>query len=308
MKSIKEAGDLKGKRVLVRVDWSVPLVNGAVLDDFQIKESLPTIEYLKKSGAEVIIATHLDSIDPSVAPLLKFVPEGVTILDNLRADPREKTNDEGFAKELAGKADIFVNDAFPESHRNYASIVGVPKFLPSFAGLGFMREIEELSKVFNPEHPFLLIIGGAKFETKIPLIKKFLNIADGIFIAGAIAKPAFDAGLGDNPKITFPHGDITALDADQETLENCKLKIENSRLIVWNGPLGKYENGYTKGTVALTQMLAESGKHVIVGGGDTLATIRELDLYDKFSFVSTGGGAMLEFLATGTLPGIQALR
>lgn len=307
MRSIKEAGNLEGKKVLVRVDWSVPLEDGKILNDFQIKRSLPTLEFLSSQGAKAIIATHMENDNDSVEILRPYVPEGMELLDNLRNNPGEKNNDTDFAKYLAGKADIFVNEAFAVSHRKHASIVGVPEFLPSFAGLSFIEEMKALSKAFNPEHPFLLIIGGAKFETKIPLIEKFLNIADEIFVAGAIAKPAYEAGLDNNPKVSFPPGDIAALDANEEVLENCKLKIENSKFIVWNGPLGKYEEGYTQGTLALTKMLAESGKDVIIGGGDTLTTIKELNVYDKFTFVSTGGGAMLEFLANETLPGIEAL-
>ena len=307
MRSIKEVEDLEGKKVLVRVDWNVPIEDGEVVDDFRIRASLPTVEYLLSQGAHPILATHLDDANASVESLEKYVPAGAVLLDNLRNNPGEKNGDEDFAKYLASKADIFVNDAFAVCHREHASIVGVPKFLPSYAGLRMEEEVKQLSRAFNPPHPFLLIIGGAKFETKIPLIEKFLNVADEIFIAGAIAKPAYDAGLGDNPKITFPPGDIAALDANEEVLENLKLKTSNSKLIVWNGPLGKYEEGYTSGTITLTKVLAESGKDVILGGGDTLAVIKDLNLYDKFTFVSTGGGAMLDFLANGTLPGIEAL-
>ena len=317
MKSIKEAGDLKDKKVLVRVDWSVPIENGKVTNDYQIKKTFPTLEYLSSQGAKVIIATHMENDNDSVEVLREYVPAGMELLENLRNNPGEKNNDIDFAKYLAGKADIYVNEAFAVSHRKHASVVGVPEFLPSYVGLSFIEEVEALSKAFNPPHPFLLIIGGAKFETKIPLIEKFLNIADEIFIAGAIAKPAFDAGLGNNAKIVFPLGDIAALDADEANLNLMKEKIENSRFIVWNGPLGKYEEGYTQGTIGLTKILAESNKEVIIGGGDTLAVIKHLEvklpsgsltsLFDKFTYVSTGGGAMLEFLATGTLSGIEAL-
>ncbi len=306
-KTILEAGNLEGKRVLVRVDWNVPIENGAVVDDFRIKKSMPTLEYLKNQGAKVTIATHLAPDDASIELLKPYVPEGMELLPNLRNDPREKENSRDFAVKLASGMDLFVNEAFSESHREYASIVGLPKLLPSFAGLQFTEEVKQLSNAFYPKHPFLFILGGAKFETKLPLVKKFLNIADEIFIAGANAKPAFDLGLGNEPKISFPYGDITALDADEKTLENLKLKIEASKVVLWNGPLGEYEKGYKEGTLELAKALANSGAETIVGGGDTLSAIKELGILDKFSFVSTGGGAMLEFLATGTLPGIQAL-
>lgn len=307
MKSVREIENLEGRRVLVRVDWNVPIVNGVVADDFRIKKSMPTLEFLKSSGAKVVIATHFTGGEENFKLLEKFVLEGMELLPNLRLDQGEEGNSDEFAKSLAEKADIFVNDAFSVSHRNHASIVGVPKFLPSFVGLQFEREVEMLSKSFNPPKPFLFILGGAKFETKIPLINKFLDIADSIFIAGTNALPASQTELKDNPKVFFPHGDITALDVDDTTIVNCKLKIENSNFILWNGPVGNYENGYKEGTLKLAKILAESRKEVVVGGGDTLAAIKELGLEDKFSFVSTAGGAMLDFLAQGTLPGIEAL-
>jgi phosphoglycerate kinase len=308
MKSVIEAGDLKGKKVLVRVDWSVPMKDGQILDDFQIKASLPTLEYLKQAGAEIIVATHLESLNDSIEPLKKFLPEGAVMLPNLRVSAGEEANDRAFAESLAKMADLYVNDAFAVSHREHASIVGVPKLLPSFAGLRMMAEIEALSKAFNPAHPFLLLLGGAKIENKLPLVEKFSTLADDIFIGGAMAMKAHEMGLDQNPKVFLPTGDLAALDANAETLENLKLKIGNSKFIIWNGPLGKYEEGYTKYTDELALALANSGKEVIVGGGDTLVFIQKLNLLDKFSFVSTGGGAMLAFLATGTLVGIEALK
>jgi len=306
MKSITDIPDLKGKRVFVRVDWNVPMKDGKVLDDFRIKKSIPTLEYLRNAGAQVTIATHV--AHGSVDPLVPFVPPSMTLLPNLRDNPGEEANSEEFALELAAQSDIYVNEAFPESHREYASIVRVPKLLPSYAGFRFLEEVNELSKAFNPPTPSLLILGGAKFETKIPLVNKFINIVDYIFIGGANAKPAFETDLRNNPKIFFPHGDIGALDADEETIEDLKSKIKQSEFVLWNGPLGNYEKGFKKGTLELAKILSESGKQVIVGGGDTLASIRELNIYDKFSFVSTAGAAMLDFLVTGTLPGIEALK
>jgi phosphoglycerate kinase len=308
MKSIREAKELEGKRVLVRVDWNVPMQNGIVTDDFRIKKSLPTLEYLRECGAKVIIATHLEEGDMTL--LKNFVPQGAQLLHNLRTHDGEKSNSEEYAKELAGVADIFVNEAFSVSHREHASIVGVPKFLPSYAGFNFLDEVEHLSKAFNPPHPFLFLLGGAKFETKVPLINKFLNIADSIFIAGTNAVPAYEIwkkSASWRTKIFFPHGDIAALDVDDETIRQLAEKIENSEFILWNGPLGKYEDGYKDGTLALAQIIADSGKQSVVGGGDTLVAIKELNLYENFTFVSTAGGAMLDFLANETLPGILAL-
>ena len=307
MRSILEAQDLKGKRVLVRVDWNVPFKDGKVADDFRIKASLPTIEYLENAGAKVIIASHLEPAGASLASMSDYVSSDVEILKNLRNNLGEAANSPGFAAELAGLADVYVNEAFSVSHRKHASIVGVPKLLPSFAGLRFVEEVKELSQVFKPPHPFLFIIGGAKSDTKIPLIEKFLDIADEVFIGGTLAVEAAKMSLAKNSKVSFPIGDIVALDVNEETITLLQKKIKDSKFILWNGPLGKYEDGFKKGTLSLAKIIVESEAKSIVGGGDTLAAIHELNLLDKFSFASTGGGAMLQFLATGTLPGIVAL-
>src|SRR3989344_7700129 len=288
MKSITEAGNLKGKRVLVRVDWSVPTQNGEVMNDYQIQKSLPTIEYLREAGAKITLISHAerdaDSLEPiykhvkEFLPALTFVkPSNLVLLENLRQNKGEKEN----------------------------------------------------SKEFDPKRPFLFILGGAKFDTKLPLLKKFVNIADYIFVGGALAHNFFkelgrdigdslvsngDFGLKellDTGKIILPSDTIVEdkkiMDAGPVTMENLKLKIRSSQLVLWNGPLGSYERGYRTATLQLAKLIAESGRESIIGGGDTLAAVKELNLFDKFSFVSTGGGAMLEFLATGTLPGIEAL-
>ena len=330
MKSILEAGDLKGKKVLVRVDWNVPIEDGKVVDDFRIKKSLSTLEYLKGAGAKVVIATHLEPEGTHTKLLQTYVPKGMKLLENLRANPGEESNSKEFAKELASKIDLYVNEAFSVSHRRHASIVGVPLYLPSYIGLQFALEIKELSKAFYPKKPFLLILGGAKFDTKLPLLKKFIHIADDIFVGGALANNFFkeqgvdigrslvsegDFGLKEllnTGKIILPEDTIIKdgkiLDAGPRTMENLKSIISASKLVLWNGPLGGYENGYKVATLALAKIISESSCESIIGGGDTLASIKELNLFDKFSFVSTGGGAMLDFLATGTLPGIEALK
>lgn len=370
-KTILEAGDLIGKRVLVRVDWNVPIKDLKVTDDYRITESLPTIDYLKERGAKVILISHLESKETdSLMPVyehasgltsIMFCDEilgekvmnciselkngEVILLENLRRNAGEKTNTREFALALADFADIYVNEAFSASHREHTSIIGIPKLLPSFAGLQFTEEVKRLSKAFYPKRPFLFILGGAKFDTKLPLIDKFINIADQLFVGGALAHNFFKErgeNLGDSlvssgefnlkekydtGKVMLPldmvikggdgmgtdtidhvgTGDII-MDAGPRTLEALKSKIHDSQFILWNGPLGNYELGYKDGTLALAKLLAESEKEVIVGGADTLSSIKELGLYDKFSFVSTGGGAMLDFLAKGTLPGIDALK
>jgi phosphoglycerate kinase len=330
MKSITKARGLKGKKVLVRVDWSVPMHEGRVIDDYSIKASLPTIEYLVKKGAEVTVMTHLESKNDPIEALHPYLPEGVKILPNLRANEGEEKNSAAFAKKLASHGEIYVNDAFSVSHREHASLVGVPKLLPSYIGLRFAEEVDALSKAFYPKHPFLFILGGAKFDTKLPLLNKFINIADSIFVGGALANNFFkemgrdvgdslvsegDFGLGkmiESGKIMLPEDVIEVngkiLDVGPVSLEQIQEKISHAKLILWNGPLGNYEQGYKVSTQTLAKMIADSGKESIVGGGDTLAAIHELKLIEKFPFVSTGGGAMLEFLATGTLQAIEALK
>ncbi|PIQ66337.1 MAG: phosphoglycerate kinase [Candidatus Zambryskibacteria bacterium CG11_big_fil_rev_8_21_14_0_20_42_18] len=340
MKSITKAGDLTGKRVLVRVDWSVPTADGVVLNDYQIKRTFPTIEYLQKAGAKVILISHAerdtDSLKPIFEHVKNFLPltfieqSDLMLLENLRQNKGERENSNEYAKELASLGDIFVNEAFPVSHREHASIVGVPKLMESYVGMQFSLEIEELSKAFYPKRPFLFILGGAKFDTKIPLLKKFINIADSIFVGGAIAnnflrEQGVDIGnslvgegdfkireLLNTGKIILPEDTIIKdekiMDAGPITLENLKPVISSAKLVLWNGPLGNYEMGYKVATLALAKMIAEFSNESIIGGGDTLAAVKELDLFDKFSFVSTGGGAMLDFLANGTLPGIEALK
>jgi phosphoglycerate kinase len=248
------------------------------------------------------------------------------------------------AEDLANLADIYVNDAFPVSHREHASIVSLPKKLPGYIGFQFKKEIDNLSKAFNPEHPFLFILGGAKFETKINLVRKFLDLADKVFLGGALVNSVFkrmgyEVGVSlvddgmlnldfvlNNPKIILPRDvsvrgpvgdgvklptevrkDKNILDIGDETLGDLVAEVGRAKYILWNGPLGNYEKGFDMMTKKTAEAIANSGATTIVGGGDTLAVIESLGIMDKFTFVSSGGGAMLDFLANGTLPGLEAL-
>lgn len=373
MKTLKDIEVLEGVKVLLRADFNVPIKDGAVADDFRIRMALPTVQFLTSKGAKVILISHLESAD-GTNPTLKPIAESLSklgvqvsfvenfksafqvlenevqngqclLLENLRFFEEEKNDDNTFAQELASLADIYVNDAFSVSHRRHASIVSVPKHLPSYAGLQLEKEITNLSKAFNPSHPFIFILGGAKFDTKLPLIERFMKTADTIFIGGALANDALKAkgkpvGISKVSDGTVDISHIVAgqnimipadvivqdhsmkvvdavasgdriLDAGEQTISDLKEKISSAQFILWNGPLGLYENGYQKATLALAQIVAEAtsrGAQSIVGGGDTLAAIESLGLMDKFTFVSTGGGAMLDFLAQGTLPGIDALK
>ncbi|MEK7552379.1 MAG: phosphoglycerate kinase [Patescibacteria group bacterium] len=372
IRSLKDGTNLTGKRILLRVDLNVPVQNGKIRDDFRIKQTLPTINFLIKNKAKIILLSHFEeksgkpgSLKPIFEFLKKYIPriafasdfseletsisktkEGDTVLfENLRFNPGEKTNDPEFAKKLSSFGDIFVNEAFSVSHRNHASIVGISKYLPSFAGFLFQNEVENLSEAFNPAHPSLFILGGSKFETKIPLIKKVLKHFDKVFVGGALAHNFFkEKGLEigkslvsegnfdlkeilESKRIILPIdvvvknkkgqkeikksenvlADEIIEDAGPETILNLKKVIKNSKIVVWNGPIGNYEEGYIEGTSELAKIIAESKVEAVVGGGDTLAAISTLNLQDKFKFISTGGGAMLEFLLKETLPGIEVL-
>ncbi len=364
-KMIQELKDLRGKSVLLRLDLNVPIQDGKVLDDFRIKASLPTLDYLKQAGARVVIMSHIGEggqetlqpvadylglpllplkLDTLKSELSSLQPGQAVLLENLRQDPREVANDSNFAAELASLGDIYVNDAFSVSHRKHASIVSLPKLLPSYAGFLIQSEVEHLSMAFNPEHPFLFIIGGAKFETKINLVRRFIDLADKIFIGGALAntllkKKGYEVGTSlvddksidldfvlNSEKVILP-SDVSVIDgagrvikpADQvladenildigsEALAELEHMISGAKFVLWNGPLGNFERGFKSMTEDLAKYIAASGAQAIVGGGDTLAAISGLGILDRFAFVSSGGGAMLDFLANGTLPGIEAL-
>jgi phosphoglycerate kinase len=351
IRSIKNI-DVRGKKVILRVDFNVPVEKGKVEDDFRIKRTLPTIKFLKKKGARIILISHVtDGRTKSLKPMaqylkVKFLPDKkidlikkkidkikngeVVLLENIRNYPGEEKNDKKFTKKLAQCGDIYINDAFSVSHREHASVVGITKYLPSYAGLLFEEELKNLSSAFKPKHPFLLILGGIKFKTKLGVLEKFLKTADQIFIGGALANNFFkaqgvniDNSVFDpevnikkylrNPKIILPIDlktkNGTILDAGAGTINNLAKIIKESKFVLWNGPLGDFEKkGFEKGTQKLAKLIANSNTQSIIGGGDTVAAVRKFGIpLGKFSFVSTAGGALLEFLAKGTLPGIEAL-
>lgn len=354
MQSIKKIKNLKNKKVLLRVDYNVPIKNGKVEDDFRIKKSVPTILYLLGKGAHVHILMHLGddgSSDTKIVinyffKITKFPKDRITFSENIRKFEGEMKNDTKFAKSLAQGFDLYVNDAFSVSHRKHASITRVPKYLPSFMGLQLEAEIKHLSICFQkPKHPFLFILGGAKFSTKLPLIKKFLNKADHVFVGGALfneflEKAGFNIGKSkidknfilpknilNNKKILLPTDVLVEnngkfynrkiqdiqkedfiIDIGTESTKFLSETVLRSKLILWNGPLGKYEDGGDKATRTILKEISKTKSVSIIGGGDTVDLVNELNLENKFTFVSTGGGATLEFLSQGTLPGIQALK
>ncbi len=364
--------ELKGKRVLLRSDFNVPIgTDGKVADRFRIEKGWKTVQYLRDRGAKVVIISHIgrdpeESLEPVARELKKFGPvvfvadivgaaargaatamrDGeILLLENLRRDPRETENDPSFAKELASLGELYVDDAFAATHRAHASIVGVATLLPAYAGLLMRDEVREIDAAREPEHPSFAILGGAKFETKAPLIKLLLEKYDHLFLTGALANDVFKArGLpvgrslisqerpGDdillNPRLLAPidvtaedtsgrakvkkpdevTGDERIVDCGPDTVAMLAPLIAEAKFILWNGPTGIYEQGYVHYTQQIAELAAGSKEKIVIGGGDTIAAIEASGVpKEKLGFLSTGGGAMLEYLLKGTLPGIDVL-
>lgn len=363
---------LKGKKILVRADFNVPLSKGGkVLEPARIDAALRTVAYLKNSGAQIVLLSHIgrepnetlkpifeylkpkldvsfiDSWDENkITEAVQNLKDGqVVLLENLRAKKEEEQNDPQFASFLASLGEMYVNDAFSVSHRTHASVVGIPALLKSYCGCQFKNEYENILKVFNPEHPFVVLMGGAKFETKIPVIESLLKKADTLFVGGALANDilkanGFEVGLSkvndmdkqyaqeifNNEKVilvkdvkvkAFPFAKSKTLeqvttmdkiiDGGSLTAEILSKKIEEAKLIVWNGNFGTFEQGNSFLSKKVIEAISKSKAYSIVGGGDTVAEAKKLKKENTFSFMSLSGGAMLEFIAEGTLPGIEAL-
>ncbi len=370
--------DVQGLPVLVRLDFNVPIANGHVVNDYRIKKSLPTIDLLRQRNAKIIIVSHIEGASDTLRPVFEYLkrlvpisfctdiladgptggaamikkmaPGDVLLCENIRQYPGEKKNDPLFVQKLAALGGAYVNDAFSVAHRAHASVVGLATVLPGFIGLQFEKEIAALSLCFSPAHPFLFILAGAKFETKLPLVQKFLTIADTIFIGGALANDLYTARglavgkslvsdmgeddslklLADNPRIMTPTDVVVSsdqgtrtsdpkeiapnesvTDAGPKTITELRAVAAGAQHILWNGPLGAYERGFVEPTKELAKIVAGAtsrGATTIIGGGDTLAAAGNAGAESLFTFVSTGGGAMLDFLAAGTLPGLEALK
>ena len=392
LRTLNQLKNIKGKRVLLRVDFNVPIDKRGVTDDTRICGTLPTIKFLLSRKAKVIVITHLgrpeghivdrlklDAVAAHLGKLLKKkvsklhncigkqvetelnkMKEGeIVLLENIRFHPEEEKCEPKFTKELANLGNIFVNDAFAACHRAHSSTSGIAKYLPSYAGFLIEREIKNLAPLLkNYSKPLTLIIGGAKIDTKIGLIKNFFGKAENILIGGALANTflaaqGYDIGkslyepnkvetareilmLAEKmgQKIILPEdvivadtvtqyaktldlpiedveGDMKILDIGKRTQKKFAEIIKTSKTIIWNGPIGLYEFvPFSAGTKAVAQTLAElKGKaKSYLGGGDTIDALKRTGIPEKkFTFVSTGGGAMLEFLEGKKLPGIQAL-
>jgi len=342
--SVKELS-VAQKTVLLRTNYDVPLKsqkskiknqNLEVADGTRIDESLPTINYLLEQQAKIIILSHLGRPEGKVNPDLSLKPiadclgqllkrelplfskieevdknQQVVILENLRFWPGEEDNDLAFAQNLAALGDFFVNDAFACAHRQHASIVGIPKFLPAAFGFDFIRETEVLDKVRNnPRRPVTVILGGVK-EDKLEVVDKLLNWADYLLIGGKLSTL-----ISNSEKIFIADLNPEGKDITLESTERFKKIITQAGTIIWAGPMGVFEDShYEVGTKAVAEAVVESGAYTVVGGGDTEAALTKFGLTDKVDylvkqqtmFISSGGGAMFEFLAQGTLPGIEAI-
>ena len=231
----------------------------------------------------------------------------ITLLENLRFWPEEEAADLEFSKRLASFGDLYVNECFATSHRGDASFVGIPKYLPSFAGLNLIREITQLKNLLeDPESPLVAIIGGAKLETKLPAINNLAKVSDKVLVAGRLMFEVAGQGLPTNVIVAPDY--LDQKDIGPKSIEIFIKIIQTARTIVWNGPLGVFEvEKYLDGTRRVGEAVAASPAHKIIGGGDTIAALEKLGLLDEMDYVSTGGGAMLEFLAGKKLPGLVAL-
>ena len=391
MRNIQDETNLNQKKVLLRLDLNVPLDNGKITDTTRIDKILPTINFLLKSEAKIIILSHVGRPKGKVVSELSLKPicedlknklnqniklvsknikeikstdlfnehdEKIVILENLRFYEEEEKNDNGFAKHLASLADIYVNDAFSCSHRAHASIFEITKFIPSYAGLQLNLEIDALTKITSEiQRPITCIIGGSKISSKINIIKNLIAKFDNIIIVGGMAnnilrykgyeigksiqedncdkiiEEIFSLSKKENCKIIYPEDvavgksldgsaeikelnnvskDELILDIGPKTIKAINSLIEESSTILWNGPAGYFENpNFAKGSLEIAKKIIEKNKnntiYSVAGGGDTVSLLNGIGAINNFNFVSTAGGAFLEYLEGKELPGIKAL-
>jgi phosphoglycerate kinase len=340
-RSVRDA-DVAGKRVLVRADLNVPLEEGRVADDTRIRAALPTLELLlERASAEVAVCSHLGrpkgpdpafSMRPVEIRLRELLPdERLVVLENTRFDPRETANDASFARELADERDLYVNDAFGSAHRAHASTVGIAQILPAYAGLLLERELEELSRLLGEvERPFVLVSGGAKVEDKLGVLQNLGGRSDEVLVGGKMAEElretnplefevvlprdvvAASAFAPDAETKVVPYDELLdgwlGLDIGPASRRDFAERIRRARTVFWNGPMGVFEwPRFAEGTKAVAGAVAEVDGFTVVGGADSVRALHEAGLADRVSWVSTGGGAALEFLEGKELPGVSAI-
>lgn len=341
-----ESANVAEKKILVRVDVNIEMNDIVeIAEHFRLDIIKKTVDHLcAQSGTKVALLTHfgrpegkpdpafstsqlVPSIERALGKKVVFVPEcvgeavetalmnledgAVLLLENVRFHAEEEAGDETFAAALARPFDVFVNEAFSVCHRDHASVTKVPKCLPSYAGFRLLREIEKLDAVrLHPAHPAIAVIGGAKIETKLPLIRAMEEGYDCVLVGGKIANEALDQGITFSPKVLLPYDfdSDKRLDIGPETAAYYAKIIKTGKTIIWNGPMGKFEEKpYDIGTGVILNALLESDAMVVIGGGESLAVVEAADVMNKIGFVSSGGGAMLEYMSGKTLPGLTAL-
>lgn len=345
MRSI-ETADFQNARVLIRVDFNIERTNITETEEhFRIKIAKQTIDRaLSFPGAKVALLTHFgrpngapneaDSTrhlvqaaehgigrkvrfvpalhGPAVEEALQGLPEGeVLLLENVRFDPGEEAADPEFAKLLAAPFTHYVNEAFSVCHRKHASMVGVPAILPSFAGYRLLEEIDELGRLLSdPARPAIALLGGAKIETKLPLIRAFEKEYDCVLVGGMIANEALDQKIAFKENVLLPidFNGSERFDIGPNTIAYYSQMLKTAKTILWNGPMGKFEEKpYDMGTNMILAAILETDAYFVIGGGESIAVLERADALGKVSFVSSGGGAMLAFLGGEELPGLVAL-
>lgn len=328
---------LQGKRVLLRLDTDVPIEKGKIIDGFRLAAALPTIELLLENNSKVVLIGHRGrphaqnkkqfSLQPIAKELSRLLKRKISIFDNLspaitsgeslmmvenlRYWEGEEKNDTEFTKKLAQLGEIYINESFADCHREHASIVGLPKLLPHAAGPRLIDEVIHLEQVLhNPKEPVVIILGGGKIE-KAQYVNLLLNRADWVLVGGLLARVVRSFCRANDGRSCIAAGHLvpSGEDIDEASAVNFSNIIKASGTVVWNGPMGKYEEvEFMRGTQIIAEAISQSSAYKIVGGADTIAALKKLGVLSKMDWVSTGGGAMLQFLAEGDLPGLQALR
>lgn len=328
--------EITGKQVLVRCNFDVPIEKSQVLDETRIEGAGQTLRVLLEHGCKLVLLAHYDrpkgkEEDKSLRPVVQVleemlgetvafaeeidkdmineVPARVVLVENLRFWPGETENDEDLASRLAGLGDYYVNEAFANCHRKHASIVRLPVKLPGSAGFLLEREIKVLSKVRSkPNPPLVVVIGGAKLETKEPLVKEYMNRADTILVGGKVASDLRQKSSNLPDKVVIAESLPDLKDITLESAKKFAKVILAAKTVVWNGTMGVFEEKeYRKGTKIVAEAIDQTRAFTVVGGGDTETALTILDLEHNIDHISSGGGAMLEFLAEGNLPGIEVL-
>lgn len=311
---------ISGKKVLLRLDIDVSIENEKVVEDFRLKAGLLTLKLCLENASQVIVIGHIGRPEGKVVPQLSvepvhqwFLQQGlnVEILENLRFDPKEEAGDLEFAKELASRGDVFVNEAFA-SYRPAASTTILPMLMPSYAGLQFAAEVNKLTEVRNnPKKPLVVIMGGAKVKDKLPVIEVFAQKADAVLVGGKLVDEIREQDLSLPKNVMVGKLSEDGFDIASETLQSWENLVNRAAMIVWNGPVGKFEDLKNDQSAKLARIILSTHAEIIVGGGDTISLLGSLGIledYQRKAFVSVGGGAMLKFLSDGTLPTIEALK